>query len=171
MFVDKSFCMLGIMTAKTVRTLTSTQEDYLEAIFRLEKANGAARARDIADALGVSRPTVTSALRTLAERNYIGYEPYSLVRLTPEGEAVAKEIFHRHVVLEAFFREILKLDPQTADTTACQCEHAVNNEVITRLGQFVLFLEEKGFHDGDWRQEYEELKHLGRIHGGLFKRS
>lgn len=144
--------------------LTSTQEDYLEVIFRLEKQNGAARARDIAEGLGVSRPSVTSALKTLAERSFIQYEPYSLIRLTPEGEAVAREIFHRHVVLESFFREVLKLDPETSDQVACRCEHAVDADIIHRLGRFVLYLEQIGFHETDWLEVYEDMKRKGLIH-------
>ncbi len=138
-------------------SLTSKQEDYLEAIFLLEKQNGAARARDIAEALGVSRPAVTSTLRTLADKELIQYEPYSLVRLTANGQTLAEEVFHRHAVLESFFRDVLHLDQGTAESSACGCEHSVNEEVVNRLGQFLVYLKASGFHEQDWRKAYARL--------------
>lgn len=145
------------MDADTPPKLTSTQEDYLEIIFQLEREKGSARAKDIAAGLGVSRPTVTSALQGLAKRKLIDYEPYGVFRLTPAGTAVAKEIFHRHVVLREFFRNVLQLEIDVAEDAACRCEHALNPHVMQRLGEFLLYLERSGFQESDWRESYREL--------------
>ncbi|HED01190.1 MAG TPA: metal-dependent transcriptional regulator, partial [Proteobacteria bacterium] len=44
--------------------LTSTMEDYLEAIFNLEQEVKAVRVKDIAGRMGVKLPTVTGMLNT-----------------------------------------------------------------------------------------------------------
>ena len=48
--------------------LTPSQEDYLEAVYRISEEKKAARAKDIADRLNVRASSVTAALRTLAAR-------------------------------------------------------------------------------------------------------
>jgi DtxR family Mn-dependent transcriptional regulator len=45
----------------------------------LQNENTVARVKDIAEKLGVLSGTVTSALRTLSEKNLINYKPYSFI--------------------------------------------------------------------------------------------
>ncbi|HAU38767.1 MAG TPA: metal-dependent transcriptional regulator, partial [Phycisphaerales bacterium] len=56
--------------------LSPTLEDYLEAIYSEIRASRVARVRDIARALKVGMPAVTAALKTLARRELVNYEPY-----------------------------------------------------------------------------------------------
>lgn len=142
------------MSAEHTPPLSNTLEDYLVTIFHLEMERGAARSRDIADAQGVSRSTVTSALKALAARRLIEYQPYSLVRLTPRGEPLAREIAHRNMILRRLFGDVLQLDRQLAEATACRVEHAVDAQVIKRLGQFLLYLERTGLQLARWREDY-----------------
>jgi DtxR family Mn-dependent transcriptional regulator len=122
-------------------SLTASLEDYLEAIFHLAARDRAARARDIADRLNVSRSSVTGALRALGEKGLINYEPYEVITLTAEGETTAEAIVRRHAVLRHFLVSILCIDPDEADRTACQLEHAIRPRVLERLVQFVRFVE------------------------------
>lgn len=145
------------MPSETNPNLTTTLEDYLVAIFKLEMANGVARASDIAQAQGVSRSTVTSALKGLAARGLIEYSPYSHIRLTAQGHPLAREIAHRNMILTRFFRDVLMLDQDQADATACRVEHAVDAQVIKRLGKFILYLERSDIDLARWLEEYERL--------------
>lgn len=145
------------MPQETVPNLTTTLEDYLVAIFKLEMANGVARASDIAQAQGVSRSTVTSALKSLSARGLIEYSPYSHIRLTAQGQPLAREIAHRNMILTKLFRDVLMLDQNLADATACRVEHAVDAQVIKRLGKFILYLERSGIDLDGWLEEYERL--------------
>ena len=145
------------MTETSDAPMTTTLEDYLVAIFKLEMANGVARSSDIAEAQGVSRSTVTSALKGLAARGLIEYSPYSHIRLTPLGVPLAREIAHRNMILTRFFREVLMLDQDLADATACRVEHAVDARVIKRLGQFILYLERSDIDLERWLADYERL--------------
>jgi len=121
-------------------SLTESMEDYLEAILALERSNKVARAKDIAERLQVQRGTVTGALKTLAERGLINYAPYSFITLTPQGSAVAREINRRHQVIRNFLTEVLRIPPETAETTACRMEHVVEGMVLDRLVCFIDFM-------------------------------
>ncbi len=48
-----------------------TAEDYLEAILVLSKKGGGVRSVDIATMLGVSKPSVSHAMKLLREDGYI----------------------------------------------------------------------------------------------------
>ena len=145
------------MSQETGANLTTTLEDYLVAIFKLEMNNGAARASDIAQAQAVSRSTVTSALKGLAARDLIEYSPYSHIRLTTQGQLLAREIAHRNMILTKFFQDILKLDQDLVTATACRVEHAVDAQVIKRLGKFILYLERSHADLDHWLEEYARL--------------
>ena len=70
--------------------LSESLEDYLEAVFHIERKNGSARATDIALRLGVKAPSVTVALKTLGEKGLVHYAPYGLITLTEKGRRFAK---------------------------------------------------------------------------------
>lgn len=150
---------------KEDRQLSAVLENYLEIIFRAEAKDGAARASSIAEVAGVSRSTVTSALKTLKKLGLIEYAPYSLIHLTEEGLHIGRDIVHRHMVFQEFFEHILLLDPRISDSVACELEHVVPAEVIRRIGQFVLYLRDREPLWQNWPEEYEKLR-LGRKHAG-----
>ena len=113
--------------------LSESLEDYLEVILKLEQSQRVARAKDIAEKTEVQRGSVTSALKNLKEKKLINYEPYSFITLTPKGKKLAKEITHRHAVLRDFLLMILQLDEETAESTACRMEHAIDNKSLEKL--------------------------------------
>ena len=121
--------------------LSSTLEDYLEAIFRLEKAKRTARVRDIAQTLGVSKSTVSAALKSLAGKNLVEYEPYEFILLTPEGREKAATIVMNHYIISHFLQSVLALSRERAERIACEFEHAVDQEVIQRFVCFLAFVE------------------------------
>ena len=124
------------------RPLTESMEDYLEVILDLERTHKVARAKDIAERLQVQRGTVTGALKALAEKGLINYAPYSFITLTPRGTAVAREISRRHQVIRNFLTEVLRIPPETAETTACRMEHVVEGMVLDRLVCFIDFMQQ-----------------------------
>ena len=95
--------------------LSSTMEDYLEAIYVLEIAGSVPRVRDIARAMGVKMPSVTSALRTLKGEGVVRHEKYGYVELTETGRELAEQIHRRHITLVGFLSKILQLDPEQAE--------------------------------------------------------
>ncbi|MFW8602038.1 metal-dependent transcriptional regulator [Desulfobacterota bacterium M19] len=123
--------------------LSASQEDYLEVIFHLSRNKRQARAKDIAQALKVSRASVTEALRGLSKRKLINYAPYEAISLTARGQRAALDVVQRHQALKNFFIRILAVDEDLADRSACRVEHAAPPEIIKRLTALGLFLESR----------------------------
>lgn len=121
-------------------SLSVSLENYLEAIFRLISEKGAARAKDIAKRLKVKRPSVTGALHALSSKGLINYEPYEFVTLTAHGKTLAAEIVRKHEVFREFFMEVLGVEYELADSTACDMEHVVSPEIMERFTRFVEFV-------------------------------
>ena len=59
--------------------ISSSLEDYLEAIADLIDANGHAHSKELADRLQVKMPSVTNALQALAARDLIEYRSHQPV--------------------------------------------------------------------------------------------
>lgn len=120
--------------------LSESMEDYLEVILALEKQNKVARAKDIAEKMGVQRGSVTGALKSLGEKKLINYAPYSFITLTPRGRQIAAKIENRHQVLQDFLARVLQVDHETAAATACRMEHAIDDLSMDRLVCFIDYI-------------------------------
>ncbi len=113
--------------------LSASLEDYLEAILNLADESNVARSRDIAAMLGVSKASVTGALRLLKEKGLVNYKPYDYVTLTEAGRSAAAEVVRKHNILKSFFVNVLSIDKDTAQRAACKAEHALGPQVIARI--------------------------------------
>ena len=125
---------------KKAAELSESLEDYLEVILDLEREKKVARAKDIAQRLGIQPGSVTGGLKSLEEKHLINYEPYSFITLTEEGEKLAVAISRRHGALKEFLIRVLQLDEITAEATACRMEHAIDETSMGRLVSFVEYL-------------------------------
>ena len=142
--------------------LSASLEDYLEAIFNLAGESDVARSKDIAESLGVSRSSVTGALRALKEKGLANYKPYDYVTLTDAGQAAAAEVVRRHNILKSFFVNVLGIEIDTAQRAACKAEHALGPEVITRLLYFIEFVTQSSNKNGyDLADEFKRLCKIG----------
>jgi DtxR family Mn-dependent transcriptional regulator len=124
----------------TLNDLSESIQGYLEVILALETTRKVARAKDIAERLGVQRGSVTGALKSLVEKGLINYQPYSYITLTREGKRLAEEITHRHHVLKDFLLNVLQIDAETAENTACRMEHAIDKKTVERLVCFIEYI-------------------------------
>ncbi len=121
--------------------LTSTMEDYLEAIYSLKKEKGFARVGEIASKLDVKSPTVNSAIKFLSDQGLVIHERYGYVDLTNEGGQAASEIRNKHDILFRFLTEFLMLDATLAEKEACSIEHSIGEKTFLRLTKFLRFLQ------------------------------
>ncbi len=145
------------MPRKPASRLSAPLEDYLEAIQHLQTRHRVARAKEIAQRLGVSRASVTSALKALGNHGLINYEPYSYVTLTAQGEKVAAEIIRRHEILREFFEDFLKMEPERAESNACRVEHVMDSVAMERLVSFLEFIRQCPRTGQDWLQAFERF--------------
>ena len=132
--------------------LTSSLEDYLEAVYTILTKNNAVKAIDVSRMLNVSRASTTEALKKLAEKKLINYGRYDAISITPEGEAAAKEVIKKHNSLHEFFSYVLGASDSEAQDNACKIEHIVSNDILKRIVAFTKYYK-KNFGD-DFKNIY-----------------
>lgn len=145
------------MTVTQKKKLSASLEDYLEAIYNLAGDKNIARSKDIAEQLGVSRASVTGALRALKQKKLANYKPYDYISLTESGRAVAAEIANKHEILKSFFADILGVEPAIAQKTACEAEHTLGPEIISRLLCFIEFLNQSSDNGHGVMEEFRKF--------------
>jgi len=107
-------------------------EDYLESMIVLKEKNGYIRSVDIAEHLGVTKPSVSNAMKRLREENYIEMNRSGFITLTEKGMEIADKIYTRHKKLTDFFTA-LGVDPQVAEDDACKIEHDISDETFDAI--------------------------------------
>jgi len=137
------------------QNLSPTLEDYLEAIYHIEKEKRVARPRDISRAQNVAGSTVTAALQSLSEKGLVNYEPYELITLTDEGRERAEELATRHRIIRDFLQNVLGLEAERADAAACGMEHVIDGEALERFVCFLAFMQP---HSPDGAKSLERFR-------------
>lgn len=112
--------------------LTPSQENYLEWVYRFSE-NGDVRVSDIAKKLGVSLPSVSRAVSTLAKMGLLTHESYGKIGMTAEGRTVGKSIVRRDKCLTKLLVDILGMEPEEADPEVHRLEHLISGRVLPRL--------------------------------------
>ncbi len=117
--------------------IKKSAEDYLETMLMMKKEHGYIRSVDVADALGVTKPSVSYITKRLRENGYISMDKSGLITLEEPGMEIALRIYERHKLLTVFFTK-LGVDPETAREDACKIEHDISEEsfrAICRLAE------------------------------------
>ena len=107
-------------------------EDYLEMILRLTEEKGYARSVDIAMGLGVSKPSVSVAMKQLREGGYIVMDKDNYISLTDTGMEIAQRIYERHKVLTRMLA-MIGVDEKIAEADACKVEHDISVQTFNAL--------------------------------------
>lgn len=107
-------------------------EDYLEAMLMLKEKMGYVRSVDVAEQLGVTKPSVSYATKRLRENGYITMDKEGLISLTDAGMEIAARIYERHKLLTQFLIR-LGVDEKIAREDACKIEHDVSQESFAAI--------------------------------------
>lgn len=108
-------------------TIRKSSEDYLEMILMIREQKGCVRSIDVAQALNVSKPSVSVAMKKLRENGYITFDKDNYIILSVQGEQVARHMYERHKVLSAMLIR-LGVSEEVAKEDACKIEHDISDE-------------------------------------------
>jgi Mn-dependent DtxR family transcriptional regulator len=114
-----------------------SKEMYLETIYLLESNHDHAHVVDIAERLGITKPSVTKAMNRLKEEGLINKEAYGHVTLTEKGEAIALKIYYKHCTIAKFLEKSLGLNPNEASKNACRMEHVITDEMLKAIEAYL----------------------------------
>ena len=111
-------------------------EDYLEAMLMMKEQHGYVRSIDVAEHLGVTKPSVTYATKQLKQNGFITMDRDGLITLTESGMEIADRIYTRHKTLMEFFMRI-GVDEKTAREDACKVEHDLSEKTFAAICEHV----------------------------------
>lgn len=111
-------------------------EMYLEIIYLLEKEHGHAHCVDIAEALGVSKASVSKAMKQLKSKELVQKEIYGSITLTKKGREISEKIYYKHKLIADFLEHSLGLTEVEASKNACKMEHFVSDSMLLAIEEY-----------------------------------
>lgn len=111
-------------------------EDYLEAMLMLKEERGYIRSIDVAEKLGVTKPSVSYAVKRLRESGYLTLDPAGMILLLPPGQEIAERMYERHKLLTELLVG-LGVSPEVARQDACEIEHDLSVESFEAIRRHV----------------------------------
>ena len=112
--------------------MKKTTEDYLKTIYNIKQLSGEVRSVAIAEALSVSKPTVSNKVKHLIKEGFITMDGSYLSELTEKGLAVARATLERNRTIRDLLTG-LGVDEKTAEADACEMEHAISLKSMDAL--------------------------------------
>ena len=112
--------------------LTSSMENYVEAVLILHQKHGSVRGVDIAVHLGVTKPSVSRAVKELSKSGHLVKNADGTLSLTELGLQFAEQIYEKH---QFFTRQLIEAGvPQDiAAQDACRLEHVISETSFQKL--------------------------------------
>lgn len=111
-------------------------EDYLESILIIQERQGNARSIDVANELGVTKPSVSVAMKKLREKGFISFDETGYIHFSEEGKKLAKKVYDKHKLLTRALISI-GVDEKTAAEEACMIEHVISDKTYKCIDAFV----------------------------------
>ena len=116
-----------------VAEFSQEAEEYIEAIYKLQKRSGVAKTMELAEELQVVPGSITNTIAHLERHGLVEHKPYRGVRLTAEGEKIALSIIRKHRLAERLLTDILEVEWSDVHETACKLEHALTEDLLPLL--------------------------------------
>lgn len=114
-----------------------SMEMYLETVYLLQQNNGHAHCADVAKHLGVSKPSVTKAMKHLKSMELITKEAYGPITLTIKGKSLSEKIYEQHQLITEFLVNSLGLDLDEASINACKIEHVISDKMLDSIKDYL----------------------------------
>jgi len=116
------------------KNMTPSKENYLKVLLELSGGEEV-RSSDVAEALGITKASVSCMMKRLRDEGYITKEKYGAVTLTEKGLNEAANVKKRYNLLKSFLVRILGVDTATAAEDACRIEHIISPESLDKIDE------------------------------------
>lgn len=113
-------------------SLTSSMGDYLEAVLVLQQKHGYIRCVDVAGYLGVTKPSVSRAVKELSKKKCLLKKDDGTLSLTEQGRQIAQQIYEKH---QFFTKQLIEagVPRDIAVQDACRLEHVISETSFNKL--------------------------------------
>ena len=120
---------------------TRSSEDYIKHIYHLQSSGSKANTGSLASLLGISPASVSEMINKLSGEGWITNEPYHGFKLTKRGEKIAVNLVRKHRLIEVFLQQHLKYEWDEVHAEAEKLEHAISDNFIDKLEEYLGFPE------------------------------
>ena len=104
----------------------------MKTIFVLWKEKGYVRSMDVAESIGVSKPSLSHTVKLLRKGGFLEMRDDCTLHLTKLGQELGERMYERH----QYFAEKLTdagVDSDTAKAEACRMEHTISEDSFQKL--------------------------------------
>lgn len=116
---------------------TTSEENYIKAIYHLQQAEGMVTTNALAGQLQTRAASVTDMLKKLKTKDLLLYEKYQGFKLTAEGNRIALTIIRKHRLWEYFLVHNLNFGWDEVHDIAEQLEHINSKPLIEKLDEYL----------------------------------
>lgn len=148
---------------KKEKRLTASFENYLCAIYEIEKKNKAARVKDIANFLSIGASSVSEAMKALEKKEFINYEPYGLITITKKGEKLVIEKIKRNEIISNFLRDVLLVDESIISKNSQTIEYGMDEAVLEKFVRFLTFMQTCSCKEPKWIKSFKYYAQNGQL--------
>lgn len=120
-----------------VKPISNSQSQYLEAIYAISKEKPCVRTTDIAERLGLSKPSVNKAVASLKAKGYVTHLPYGSVSLTEKGKSFGDFTGRKSSMIKKFLVSVLNLSEHEAETEAVSIGNIVSYNTVEKMISFM----------------------------------
>ncbi len=117
--------------------ISKALEEYLKTMYILQKQNGKIRVTDVANKMNCTKPSVSKAICNLKDNGMLEYESYGEIKLTKQGENLAKKILEAYDIVFLFLKDVLNLEAEKAQIEAEKIKLAITDDTINKLAKYV----------------------------------
>ncbi len=118
---------------------SETIEDYLKAIYTIQRTEGKVATTTLAKRLDIAPASATGMIKKLSEMNLVTYEKYQGVNLTETGRKIALEVIRHHRLIELFLAEALGVPWDQVHEEAEKWEHVISEDIEDRIDKMLGF--------------------------------
>lgn len=115
--------------------LSESEEEYLEALYRLDGHKKRIKIGEISEELGVREPSAVEMLKKLEGKGLVDYETYSGVKMTEEGAERGIQVTRKHRLAERLLCDVLNRDLPEVHEEACKLEHSIADETAEEIAK------------------------------------
>ena len=146
-----------------MKELTKSLENYLLAIYEIVQESKAARVKQVAQKMSIGNASTSEAIKTLAKRGYINYEPYGIITLNRKGKKLIENKIERHRIICNFLEKILMMEPAKVDEAAKNIEFSMTEDILKRFVEFLTFMETCTCKEPKWVKSFQYFVKEGKM--------
>ncbi len=116
---------------------TTVKENYLKALYFLEKEDSRISITELSHRLMVSKPTANNMVKSLQEQGWVIYQKYKPLQLTETGRIAAAKVIRKHRLTEMFLYEIMGFGWEEVHEMAEEIEHIDSDKLFSRMDEML----------------------------------